>query len=57
MRDNKYINKDVTDLELKEIIYQLEMCRFECEAGPLEMNEAFIALKEMDNRMSNRMAM
>lgn len=33
-------------MELKEIIEQLESCKFECQAGPLENNTAFIALKE-----------
>ncbi len=31
--------------ELPEIIEQLESCNFECEAGPLELNMAFIRLK------------
>ena len=30
---------------LTDIIEQLELCKFECEAGPLEMNRAFIELK------------
>lgn len=29
------------------IVEQLESCGFECEGGPLELNTAFIALKEM----------
>lgn len=33
-------------MELKEIIEQLESCKFECEAGPLENNTAFIELKK-----------
>lgn len=34
-------------MELKEIVEQLESCGFECVAGPLENNTAFIALKEL----------
>lgn len=33
-------------MRLLEIVAQLESCKYECEAGPLEMNTAFIALKE-----------
>ena len=33
-------------MTLTEIVEQLEVCGFTCEAGSLEMNEAFIALKE-----------
>lgn len=32
-------------MTLPEIITQLEACHFECEAGPLEMNVAFVELK------------
>lgn len=32
---------------LKEIVEQLESCGYECEAGKLEFNVAFIALKKM----------
>lgn len=32
---------------LKAIVKQLEMCNFECEAGPLRLNTAFISLQEM----------
>lgn len=34
-------------MTLTEIIAQLEACRFECKGGPLELNEAFIGLKEI----------
>lgn len=34
-------------MTLKEIVEQLEFCEFECIAGPLEMNQAFIELKRM----------
>lgn len=34
---------------LKAIIEQLESCGFECEGGPLRLNTAFVALKEMAN--------
>lgn len=40
---------------LPEIIVQLEACRFECEAGPLEMNVAFVELKKMATRQEERM--
>lgn len=33
-------------MELKEIVEQLEACGFECEAGPLENNTAFVELKK-----------
>ena len=36
-------------MTLKEIVAQLEWCNYECEAGPLTNNAAFIALKEMAN--------
>lgn len=34
-------------MTLPEILEQLEACGYRCEAGPLENNLAFIALKEM----------
>jgi hypothetical protein len=33
-------------MTLKEIVEQLRSCGFECEAGPLENNVAFIALEK-----------
>lgn len=33
-------------MNLKEIVEQLESCNYECEAGPLENNVAFIELKK-----------
>lgn len=33
--------------ELLKIIEQLEWCGYECQGGPLEMNTAFIRLKEI----------
>jgi hypothetical protein len=36
-------------MTLKEIVKQLESCGYECEAGPLRNNTAFIALKEASN--------
>ncbi|WP_019123633.1 hypothetical protein [Brevibacillus massiliensis] len=33
-------------MTLKEIVEQLESCKFACEAGPLENNIAFLKLKE-----------
>jgi len=35
------------DLALSQIVKQLESCGYNCEAGPLENNTAFIALKEL----------
>jgi len=35
---------------LTEIVDQLEWCGYECIAGPLENNTAFIALKEMSKK-------
>ncbi|NMW10775.1 hypothetical protein [Bacillus velezensis] len=32
---------------LKEIVEQLKVCRYECEAGPLENNVAFQKLAEL----------
>ncbi|MCV4329227.1 hypothetical protein ACWGRE_07625 [Bacillus velezensis] len=32
---------------LKEIVEQLKVCRYECEAGPLENNIAFQKLAEL----------
>lgn len=32
-------------MSLREIVQQLEMCGFTCEAGPLENNAAFLALE------------
>jgi hypothetical protein len=32
-------------MTLKEIVEQLKSCRYECEAGPLENNVAFIELE------------
>jgi hypothetical protein len=34
-------------MTLKEIVKQLEACKFKCEAGSLETNVAFIELKKM----------
>lgn len=36
-------------MTLKEIVEQLEQCNFECEAGPLVNNAAFIVLKSIAN--------
>jgi hypothetical protein len=36
--------------ELKDIVNQLEACNYECEAGKLENNTAFVLLKELSNR-------
>lgn len=42
-------------MNLPEIIAQLEACHFECEAGPLEMNVAFVELKKMAYHQEERM--
>lgn len=34
-------------MALKEIVKQIESCGYECEAGPLENNQAFQRLKEL----------
>ncbi|WP_171056041.1 hypothetical protein [Paenibacillus sinopodophylli] len=32
---------------ISEIVAQLKSCGYQCQAGPLENNEAFIALEEL----------
>lgn len=41
-------------MNLKEIVEQLEWCKYECQAGPLENNTAFIALKELAESEEDR---
>jgi len=41
-----YLNYNVTD-SLKKIVAQLESCNYECEAGVMKNNVAFLALKKM----------
>jgi len=41
-----YLNYNVTDC-LKKIVAQLEKCDYECEAGVMKNNVAFLALKEL----------
>jgi hypothetical protein len=41
-----YINYNVRE-SLKKIVAQLEKCNYECEAGVMEMNVAFLALKQL----------
>ena len=36
-------------MELKQIVEQLEWCKFKCEGGSLELNTAFIELKKISN--------
>lgn len=36
--------------KIQEIVEQLEGCNYECEGGPLNMNIAFIKLKELANK-------
>lgn len=40
-------NESLFLTELQEIVNQLELCGYECQGGPLEMNTAFIRLKEI----------
>jgi len=37
----------ITKSALQMIVEQLESCEYECEAGPLENNTVFVALKEL----------
>lgn len=37
----------VTRYALKAIVEQLRLCEYECEAGPLTLNTAFLALEEL----------
>ena len=37
-------------MNIKEIVEQLESCKYKCEGGFLENNVAFIALQEMAKR-------
>lgn len=39
--------RNLAKYALKAIVEQLESCGYECEGGPLELNTAFIALKEL----------
>lgn len=39
-------NSALTLDELRQIVEQLELCGYECQGVPLEMNTAFIRLKE-----------
>ena len=39
--------RKVTTSPLPAIVRQLKCCGFECEAGPLELNTAFIALEAL----------
>lgn len=32
-------------MKMQEIVDQLELCKYECEGGPLENNVAFVALR------------
>jgi hypothetical protein len=41
----KLIKNDYVIASLKEIVEQLEFCKFECEGGSLENNIAFLELK------------
>lgn len=39
------LNKNIEQASINELFEQLEMCDYECEAGILTMNVAFIELK------------
>lgn len=41
-----YLNYNVTE-SLRNIVIQLEKCNYECEAGVMKNNVAFLALKEL----------
>lgn len=43
-----YLNHHVSS-SLRKIVAQLEMCNYECEAGILGNNLAFLALKKLSN--------
>lgn len=45
--------KEGESMNLKQIVEQLESCNYECEAGPLVNNVAFIALKEKAKEEQN----
>ena len=42
-----FLPPNLTRYALKAILEQLRFCNFECEAGPLVLNTAFIALEEL----------
>ena len=42
-----FLPQYLTRYALKSIIEQLRSCNYECEAGPLENNTAFMALCEL----------
>lgn len=44
---NSLLARQRDRLALTAIVEQLEKCKYECEAGPLRLNTAFITLKEM----------
>ena len=44
-----YLNYNVTE-SLRLIVAQLEACNYECEAGTLKTNVAFLALKKMSEK-------
>lgn len=49
LKNNQELTKGVQTVqdELLEIIDQLELCGYACQGGPLELNVAFIRLKEI----------
>jgi hypothetical protein len=46
--------KNWQEATLKELIEQLEFCEYECEAGTLTMNVAFLELKRRSNEEINQ---
>jgi Lar family restriction alleviation protein len=51
IKESKVAEKEKPEIAkyktLQQIVDQLEWCNYECEAGSLKMNTAFIALKQM----------
>lgn len=44
-----FISEVMFVMTLKQIVDQLKSCGFQCEAGPLELNTAFIELERKAN--------
>jgi len=42
--------QNLTHYALRGIVEQLRLCGYECEAGPLILNTAFIALEELSRQ-------
>lgn len=46
---NLFPQHNLAKFALRGIVEQLESCGYECEAGPLENNTAFLALRELSD--------